>query len=277
MKKTGKYLNVVIGQFPITLNIEENLDQILQFVSQSYEDDMVVLPEGALSGYEEDPSFLDQIDIDYLANAITKIREEVSKKRISIVFGSCMIDGDKWFNAGLFINPQGQLFKYDKINLATSERGYFTAGSQLPVFELNNQRTSCKFSIQLCREIRYPEQWKYLAQQQSDFFVFLTNAVGDINQSSIWRSHLISRAAENQRYILCANNSHKEQKCPSMLISPSGEVLWEVLSDVKEMIRHKIHLDEISNWYIDQSREDVVAIRRIHESNLIASGVSPET
>ena len=166
-----------------------------------------------------------------------------------------------WYNMGVFINFQGEMCRYKKINLATSERGHFSAGSELPVYELNNQNITCRFGIQLCREIRYPEQWKYLAKKGIMFFVYLTNAVGDIKQAPVWRSHLISRAAENQRFVLCANNAHEAQKCPSMLVSPTGEVLWEVLSGAKEIHRHEINLNEISNWYVDQSREDVVAIQ----------------
>lgn len=254
----------MIGQFPITLNIEENLNQILKFISQSYEKELVVLPEGALSGYDADPRFLNQINTGRLDKAIAKIQQEVMKKKLNLVFGSCLKEENEWFNAGLFIDPQGHIFKYRKINLATSERGHFSAGSQLPVFELKQDSITYKFCIQLCREIRYPEQWKYLAQQQSELFVFLTNAVGDTKQSPVWRSHLISRAAENQRYVLCANNAHVEQKCPSMIIYPTGEVLWEVLSGEIEIFRGTINLSEISNWYIDQSRVDIVTIRGPH-------------
>ena len=74
-----------------------------------------------------------------------------------------MKENGKWYNAGIYYGANGDNHIYRKINLATNERGYFTQGSELPVFEVKLQDVRVKFAIQLCREIRFPEQWKYLA------------------------------------------------------------------------------------------------------------------
>ncbi|MEK7808122.1 MAG: carbon-nitrogen hydrolase family protein, partial [Chloroflexota bacterium] len=74
----------------------------------------------------------------------------------------------------------------------------------------------------------------------------------------VWRSHLVSRAAENQRFVLCANNAHPAQKCPSMIITPSGEVIWEKLSADVAIGRHTLDLSQVSSWYLDQSRRDLL-------------------
>ncbi|MBL4937007.1 hypothetical protein JK636_14730 [Clostridium sp. YIM B02515] len=49
-------LSVLIGQFPIKHDIKENLKNILFILGKSEKDDLVVLPEGALSGYSDDIS-----------------------------------------------------------------------------------------------------------------------------------------------------------------------------------------------------------------------------
>ena len=82
--------------------------------------------------------------------------------------------------------------------------------------------------------------------------------MGDDGQAPIWRSHLVSRAAENQRFVLSTNNARKKQKCPSMIIRPNGEIIWEVFSESTEQMRCTINIGEISNWYLDQSREDII-------------------
>jgi predicted amidohydrolase len=56
-------LSVLIGQFPIKHDIKENLKNILSILEESEKDDLVVLPEGALSGYSDDISFLKNIDV----------------------------------------------------------------------------------------------------------------------------------------------------------------------------------------------------------------------
>ncbi|MFD3156762.1 hypothetical protein ACFIJ5_07880 [Haloimpatiens sp. FM7330] len=63
-------LSVLVGQFPIKCDINENLKNILSILEQSEEDDLVVLPEGALSGYSEDISFLENIDLHKLECAM---------------------------------------------------------------------------------------------------------------------------------------------------------------------------------------------------------------
>lgn len=258
MKNDNTKISVIVSQFPIKLNIKENLKNILVVLSNAKPDDLIIFPEGSLSGYDEDPTFTNEINLTELSDSLKFLQDYILKRHLHIIFGTCLKENGKWYNAGIYYGTNSKNHIYRKINLATSERGYFTEGSDLSVFEIQLQDVNIKVAIQLCREIRFPEQWKYLAKKGTEIFVYLTNAIGDDKQVPIWRSHLISRAAENQRFVLGANNAQKNQKCPSMIIKPNGEVIWEVLSDLAEQKRCKINIDEISNWYLDQSREDVM-------------------
>ncbi len=251
------HISAHVVQFPITLDIEENLSAILSALARAERDDLLVLPEGALSGYAEDPAFLHDIDTTLLAKSMQALRAEVARQQVHLIFGSCVYEAGKWYNAGLYYGPGKETFVYHKINLAISERGHFAAGSQLPILEIILRGRPVKIGIQLCREIRFPEQWQYLARAGTEIFVYLTNAVGDETQAPVWRSHLISRAAENQRFVLCANNAHSEQKCPSMIVTPGGQVLWEVVSPAPESARCRLDLSEVSDWYVSQSRDDI--------------------
>ena len=252
-----RLVNAIVAQFPITLDIKHNLNVILSIVKQAKEGDLIVLPEGALSGYEEDAKFLDRIDISQLQTSLQTLRELVTQRNVHLVFGSCLHEDSKWFNAGIYYSPHKE-FIYRKVNLATSERGRFIAGSNLGIIETLINDQPVKLGVQLCREIRFPEQWQFLARQGAEIFCYLTNTVGDSAQAQVWRSHLVSRAAENQRFVLCANNAHPAQKCPSMIITPSGEVIWEKLSADVAIGRHTLDLSQVSSWYLDQSRRDLL-------------------
>lgn len=256
-------VSVVIGQFPIELNIEKNLKTILSILEQAEEEDLVVLPEGALSGYSDDISFLEVIDWGLLEHSLELLRDKARQKHIHLVFGSCIFEDDKWYNAGICFTPSGEKLIYRKVNLATHERGYIEAGTDLPIYSLSMKGNVVNVGIQLCRELRFPEQWRWMALNGAEIFIYLTN-VGETREefASVWRSQLISRAVENQRFLISVNNAVTSPICPSAIISPVGHFLRECESLDIEVIRANIELDEISNWYINQCRNDIVKLVR---------------
>lgn len=259
MSTNTTHISALVAQFPITLDIRGNLAAAIAVLRRAKPDDVVVLPEGALSGYAEDPAFLHSIDTALLAESMRVLKDQVVQRRLHLLFGSCVYEAGRWYNAGLYYGPHEETFVYRKVNLAASERGHFSAGSQLPVIEMTVHGRPVKVGIQLCREIRFPEQWRYLARAGAEIFAYLTHAVGDATQVPVWRSHLVSRAAENQRFVLCANNAHPEQRCPSMIVAPGGQVLWEIVSAAPESARCELDLSQVSDWYISQARDDIVA------------------
>lgn len=260
MNTNARSISLVVAQFPITLDIWKNFQTMLLVISQVKENELVLFPEGALSGYDIDPNFLNKIEPSVLDQALQKLQEEVARRKIHLVFGSCLLEDGHWVNAGLYFSHNAPPFTYHKVNLATNERGYFQPGNHLPVFTLNVGGCSVIAGMQLCREIRFPEQWQHLARSGAEIFFYLTNAIGDNHVSSVWRSHLVSRAAENQRFVISANNAHKRQKCPTMIIAPSGGIIAEIMSADIEILRKKIDLSNISDWYLNQARTDVVQI-----------------
>lgn len=256
-------LSIIIGQFPISFNIEENFNNIKKVLDESKEDDLVILPEGAVSGYNDDISFLKNIDLEKLDNMINLLKEEAIKRKIHIIFGSCIYENSNWFNTAIGYSYCNDDFMYKKVNLATHERGVFKAGNELPVFKIKVKGETLKLGIQLCREARYPEQWKLLAMNGAQIFIYLTNAITG-KGLNVWKSHLISRAAENQRFLIGSNNAHEKQHCPTILISPKGDVISEIISNELNLISYTIDTDEISNWYLNQARDDVVKIELCH-------------
>lgn len=220
-----------------------------------------VAPEGSLSGYEPKPDFVRKLDTIVTEQAIETTRHLVAKAQIHLVVGACIFEDGAWFNSSFYMGPSRELWRYDKINLAQSERGTFKPGDCLPVRDIAIGDRSVRIGIQMCREIRYPEQWRALATQRAHVIAYVNNAVGSTDGHELWRSHVISRAAEVQRFVVGANNAAPDQTCPSLIVSPSGKVISEATIGATAVAEAVMNLDEVSDWVLSQSRDDVVSVR----------------
>lgn len=254
-------LSTVVAQFNVDLDINRNLHQIESIVEKCFENDIIVLPEGSLSGYSDDLSFLERLDMKQVNRCLDYLEKLVIDKQVHMFVGACLLEENKWFNSAIYLSPRGERFIYRKVNLATHEREKMSPGNDLPVLTLNVNGKELKVGIQLCREIRYPEQWNALARQGAEVIVYMTHAIDDQFHMPVWRSHLISHAAAIQRFVLASNTAHSEQLCPSMIINPKGHVLQEEFSEKTSLLRQKIDVSQVSDWYLNQARTDVVSVQ----------------
>ncbi len=156
-------IGALIGQFPATGSVGENLGAMRRILGLARPGELVVMPEGALSGYEEDPAFLSGVDPAEIEEGIRVLADEAAGRGVHLFFGSCLLEDGRWYNAGLYRGPNGESFTYRKVNLATKERNAFAAGSELPVLEITVGGRPVRVGVQLCRELRYPEHWRHLA------------------------------------------------------------------------------------------------------------------
>src|SRR5262245_15689022 len=121
------HISAIVAQFPVSLDIQQNMTHIRRIIDEAHRDELVVLPEGAISGYAENIEFLYRIDKRRLAEALKELEVIAQQRGIHLIVGSCLYEDDGWWNAGLYLSPQGQRFTYCKINLATHERGHLRA------------------------------------------------------------------------------------------------------------------------------------------------------
>lgn len=252
---------VTIGQIPTGWDIDENLASIEQVVDQARPDDLVLLPEGALSGYAPDLAPLATLDRARLAGAVEAVAELARHRGVHLFCGALLPEDGAWWNVALHFTPSGERWAYRKINLAVNERAVLRAGAELPTRGVSQPWGDLLVGVQLCREIRYPEQWQHLARTGAAAFVFLTNAASPEATRGVWRSHLISRAAENQRFVFAVNLADPRQHCPSMVVSPRGEVLAELPTGETGTVRVTVDLAEVCDWSLNQQRRDVVDLR----------------
>lgn len=255
MSQSG--IHAAVLQFPVTMDVRRNVDALTRLVETLPSGALAVAPEGMLSGYLPRPEVIDHLDTAATSGAIEQASALSQRCAVHIVAGGCVRDGEVWRNRSYVFTPQGERFHYDKINLATSERGAFAPGDQLPVFDLRIGEVPVKLGIQMCREIRYAEQWRALARAGAQVIAYSNNAVASTIGDALWRSHVVSRAGETQRFVLGANNADPRQTCPSLIVSPAGDVLCEMRGDVLGCANAVIDLAEVSDWTINQARDDL--------------------
>jgi predicted amidohydrolase len=182
-------LRAAVLQFPISMDVASHLKRLTACIDRLDAGTIAVAPEGALSGYAPDPGFVASLDPETIARAIDSARSAVANKKIHLVAGACFLDDGVWRNSSFYIGPERRLERYDKINLAQSERGTFHPGNRLPVFEICYKGEAFHLGIQMCREIRYPEQWRILATKGAQVIAYVNNAVGSTDGlSSVARS-----------------------------------------------------------------------------------------
>ncbi len=250
--------SVVVGQIPISWHIEKNVAAIAAVIDECRPNEIVVLPEGAISGYDDDLSMLIDVDVDGIRHAVEWLSEQTRRKAIHLFCGSLLHEHGTWWNAAIHFDPGGRRRTYRKVNLATHERGRLASGDELPTIQMHLANGILTAGVQICRDLLFPEQWQYLADAGSEAFIYLTHAANPSQLPGIWRSHLVSRAAANQRFVIAANVADLRQHCPSLIASPRGEVIAELPAGETAVVRAAIDTDDVSNWYLDQRRTDLL-------------------
>ena len=253
-------VSVAVAQIPVCWSVRRNTETVVEAIGEVEAGAVLVLPECSLSGYDDQLSGLDDLDPGELITACKTVSDAAVRANVHVVCGTLLFECERWWNAAIYFSPVGRAQTYRKVNLATHERGRLAAGSALPAVQMTLPGGDMRAGIQLCREIRFPEQWNCLARQGAEVLIYMTYAVNPGEPSGVWRAHLISRAAETQRFVLAANVAGSNQHCPSMIVSPRGEVLTEAPAGAPAMLRCRIDLADTRDSYLSQQRGDVVSM-----------------
>ena len=62
-------------------------------------------------------------------------------------------------------------------------------------------------------------------------------------------------------FVIACNIGGPHQHCPSMIISPRGEVLGELPASQPAVLRAVIDTEGVSDWYLSQQRTDLLRLR----------------
>lgn len=263
MKKKFK---VAAAQIPVLSDIRINLSRIESAVrlAARKKASVVVLPECALSGYpsavgHKPPSAVDRGE---LADALAHVRALARECRIHVIVGAMRFSREKVFNSAYAISPSGLILAvYDKVQLMRGKRSdtaYFAAGKSFPVFKVNG----IKCALQICFDIRFPENYRHLAAKgvRVVFQLFFGSGKGCAWKLPVLEGALRSRAAENGIFIVASNVAARPQMVLSRVCDPDGVSLAHACYGRRQVISADLDMCKKGGGFLKLQRKDLLKV-----------------
>lgn len=182
--------------------------------------DLIVLPEMFTTGFSMNTALAET-----MVGATVQWMKEQAALTDAAVFGSVIIaEGDRTFNRGLFVAPDGSVQHYDKRHLFrfAKETDHFAPGKDRVVVAWRGWR----ILLQICFDLRFP----VFARSRGDYDTVLYVANWPEARSYPWSQLLIARAIENQCYVVGVNRVGMDGKGihysgDSVAIEPKGQAM----------------------------------------------------
>jgi predicted amidohydrolase len=232
---------IVIAQMKVGRDLQANEARILALLSQAEPEDLVVFPEGALTGYfPEEDWYPRAIDPGALDRSLREVQLAVSRMRCHCVLGSVTIADGGFRNSAIVLSHSGATGVYHKVKLGHVEARCFQAGAALPVFAVGGLR----IGIQICREVIFPGPWSALKEQGAQLVLHVNNAIQP--HDAIWDHLLVARALESSMFVCSVNNAAPPQALASYLVDPHGQVLLRTDTQKEQMLAHEIAVNDVT-------------------------------
>ena len=190
----------------------DHLNQMIARVSRHLDQapvDLVVLPELCTIEYSR-PSFecLAELAEDLEGASVEKMRVLALTYQTAVVFGMPRVSGGRYFVSQLAIGSDGDLLTcYDKLHIcqygASMEKEFFQRGQSTSVFSVAGFR----FAPIICYDIRFPELSRSLTLDSAVDCILHCGAYYRDESFASWHSFAITRALENQLYLLSLNRA----------------------------------------------------------------------
>jgi len=246
-------LRAAVFQMRTTDDIEANADKIHAAVARASEAgaELLVVPECALSGYLPDAD----VDLDLLQHEQQRISRCVSEHALWLALGTVERGRSGLLNAALLISPQGEtVASYHKTELTETDVSVFIPGDSLGVFQVGEWRVG----LQICFDMRFPENWRLLRLMGAELVLHLSNA----SRSSAWKVPVLEgtircRAAENGFFVVSANDARAPQMMVSAMCDPDGKHLATARLNNEAMILAELDRTKVKDDFIRQRRTDL--------------------
>ena len=205
----------------------ETVKKEIEKIAASEKPDVIVLPELWTTGY--DLTRLDKIADPNGSKTIALVSSLAKTYEVNIVAGSVAKKTEAGVTNTMYVfNRQGELnHEYSKLHLfkLMDEHLYLNGGTENGLFQLDGLQSAGV----ICYDIRFPE-WIRVHTAQGAEILYVV-AEWPLPRLHHWRSMLISRAIENQCFVVACNRSGSDPKNEfaghSMIIDPWGEILAE--------------------------------------------------
>lgn len=193
------------------LHLQETAAKIRQKLSQKPVD-LVILPELSSVDYARDT--FDQLHAlaESDCGASFQVFSEISREfGVTVVYGYPGLKNGRYTINQAAVGADGELLGvYEKLHIAhygaSMEKDYFKPGQHTLVFECKGIR----IAPIICYDIRFPELCRSLAIQHGVELILHCGAYFRDESFPSWHPFVITRAMENQIYILSLNRAGKD-------------------------------------------------------------------
>lgn len=253
-------INVTCIQMePKRFDVEANLKKMVSFIEDAMQKnpktDLLIFPELITSGYECGKEFQNLAERTSDGKSIKLISELAKKHNVHIIFGFPERDEaiyDVLYNASVFIDNTGTVLgTYRKVHLFASEKEFFRAGCDYPLFNT----TIGKIGIMICWDTAFPEVARAYGLQGAELIAVSTNwekpyleDVETKNQDD-WDLITRARAFDNCLYLAAANRIGFDETLGffgrSKIIGPTGVPIMELNEEVEGMISAELDYTKI--------------------------------
>jgi len=232
-----------------------NLRKIRDFAARAKKSgaELIVFPEMSDTGYSM--PIIQKHASTWTEGAVPRLEQIAEELSIGIISGVSEREGDKIYNAQVFINSGGELVaSYRKTHLVTAapldERPVFTPGEKFVSYPAGD---GLNFGLTICYDLRFPEVTRKLAVEHK-VNVLIISSAWPFPRIEHLRVLALARAMENQVYVVLANRVGTDDGVTlcgsSAVIDPYGAVLAGASADREELL-----LAEISEEVLKSVRD----------------------
>jgi len=188
---------------------DSNLLQAKKIIDILEDVDLIVLPELFTCGYSRDTfKNLNNLAENVSGESFQFFSSIAKEKNCYICYGFPQKKANKHFISQAVINPEGEMVTvYSKQHMAqfgnSIEKEYFTRGDQTVSFKING----ITIGMIICYDMRFPELTRKLALEHNIDFLIHPVAFYKDNSFPSWHHFVITRALENQIYMLSLNRA----------------------------------------------------------------------
>ncbi|MCC6385190.1 MAG: amidohydrolase [Bacteroidia bacterium] len=181
-------------------NKKGNLNHFTTLLKKVKKDstDVLILPEMFTTGFSMDSKKLAE---SMQGEGVEWMREKAAGLNAAVTGSLIIKEGNDYFNRLIWINPDGNIFHYDKRHLfrMAKEDNYFSSGSEKLVIEFREWRI-CPM---ICYDLRFPVWCRNIVSRRYDLILFI--ASWPERRIEHWKQLLVARAIENQSYVAGVN------------------------------------------------------------------------
>lgn len=207
--------------------------------------DVIILPEMFSTGFSMAPERLAE---PFEGPTLTWMQEQAGACG-AVLCGSFMcVEGDRFLNRLVWMQPNGQYHTYDKRHLfgLAGEHEHYHAGTQRLLVTWQGWRI-CPL---ICYDLRFPVWSRNRLAEPYDLLVYIAN--WPARRGAHWRSLLPARAIENQAYTLGVNivgedgNGHQYEG-DSGIWDFAGKAIVQI-SDAEGVYIAELSLDKLRQY-----------------------------